>query len=89
MAPRHVAFVGGHWALEALERCARFGFEGPMWLVNPRRPETEHGEVFASVTDLPEGPDAVYLARFASSPATTPVGACASRPGSPRRVGPG
>ena len=62
MAPRHVAFVGGRWALEALERCARFGFEGPMWLVNPRLPETEHGEVFASVTDLPEGPDAVYLA---------------------------
>ena len=62
MAPRHVAFIGGRWAISALERCARFGFEGDMWLVNPRLPEVEQGEVFASVEDLPEGPDAIYLA---------------------------
>lgn len=61
-APRHVAFIGGRWALDALERCASFGYQGRMWLVNPRQPETEHGEVFASVADLPEAPDAVYLA---------------------------
>ena len=62
MAPRQVAFVGGRWALDALERSASFGFEGQMWLVNPRQPETAHGEVFAAIEDLPEGPDAVYLA---------------------------
>ena len=33
-----------------------------MWLVNPRMPEVEVGEVFASIEDLPEGPDATYLA---------------------------
>ena len=62
LAPRHVAFVGGRWAISALERCARFGFEGRMWLVNPRMPKVEVGEVFASIEDLPEGPDATYLA---------------------------
>ena len=62
MSPRHVAFVGGRWAISALERCVRFGFEGRIWLVNPRKPESDVGEVFASVEDLPEGPDAVYLA---------------------------
>ena len=62
LAPRHVAFVGGRWAISALERCARFGFEGRMWLVNPRLPEIEVGEVFARIEDLPEGPDAIYLA---------------------------
>ena len=62
MAPRHVAFIGGRWAISALKRCARFGFEGEKWLVNPRLPEVDAGEVFASVQDLPEGPDAIYLA---------------------------
>lgn len=62
MAPRHVAFIGGRWAISALRRCARFGFAGDKWLVNPRLPEVDEGEVFASVEDLPEGPDAIYLA---------------------------
>ena len=49
LSPRHVAFIGGQWAISALERCARFGFQGQMWLVNPRLPETDVGEVFAAV----------------------------------------
>ena len=33
-----------------------------MWLVNPRATKSKVGKVFASVDDLPEGPDATYLA---------------------------
>ena len=77
LSPRHVAFIGGHWAISALERCARFGFQGQMWLVNPRLPETDVGEVFAAVEDLPEGPDATYLA-VSSEKAVDSVGRLAA-----------
>jgi acetate---CoA ligase (ADP-forming) len=41
----------------------RFGFDGPVWGVNPKRPEVEGvDDVVASLTDLPEPPDAVVIA---------------------------
>ena len=62
LAPRHVAFIGGAWALTALRNCAAFGFEGRMWYVNPRRPEADGHPVFARIEDLPQAPDCAYVA---------------------------
>ncbi len=60
--PRHVALVGGGDAVAAATECARIGFEGPVWPVNPGRDEIGGHACFASVDDLPEAPDAVFLA---------------------------
>ena len=62
LAPRHAAFIGGKDAAIAAEHCRSLGFGGPVWGVNPHR-ETLAGEpCFARVEDLPEAPDAVFLA---------------------------
>ena len=62
LSPRHVAFIGGAWAVAALRNCADFGFGGEMWYVNPRRPEVDGHAVFGSVRDLPQAPDCAYVA---------------------------
>ena len=62
LAPRHVAFIGGKAAADALARCEQFGFEGELWQVNPRASAADGKRVFASSADLPCAPDAAYLA---------------------------
>ena len=60
--PRHIAFVGGASAGYAAAQCLSFGFPGKVWGVNPKRSELGGAPCFASVAELPEGPDAVFLA---------------------------
>jgi len=60
--PRHIAFVGGASAGHAAAQCLSFGFDGPVWGVNPKRSELGGAPCFPSVADLPEAPDAVFLA---------------------------
>lgn len=62
LAPRHLAFIGGRSMARALKRCAAGGFAGPLWLVNPQHAELEGVPCVASITDLPCGPDAVFIA---------------------------
>lgn len=62
LAPRHLAFIGGRSMARALRRCAEGGFGGQMWLVNPQHRELEGVPCVASVAELPEGPDAVFVA---------------------------
>src|SRR6218665_2248486 len=62
LAPRHLAFVGGRSMARALKRCAEGGYQGQMWLVNPQHAELDGVPCVASVTDLPCGPDAVFIA---------------------------
>lgn len=62
LQPRHAAFVGGRDAVVAIGEAKRIGFEGAMWPVNPKRDEMHGLACFASVEDLPEAPDAVFLA---------------------------
>ncbi len=61
-APRHAAFVGGNSAELAARQCVKGGFKGEIWGVNPKRNEMAGLPCFARVEDLPEGPDAVFLA---------------------------
>ena len=62
LRPRHIAFVGGRDATIAINEARRRGFAGQMWAVNPKRTELAGLPCVASINDLPEAPDAVYLA---------------------------
>ncbi|MGO1117628.1 acetate--CoA ligase family protein [Rhodovibrionaceae bacterium A322] len=62
MAPRHIAVIGGNEAAEVVRQCAKNGFSGAIWPVNPRRETLGGLPTFATVQDLPEAPDAVFLA---------------------------
>jgi acetyl-CoA synthetase len=62
LAPRHVAFVGGEDAAISLRQCVEFGFEGEIWPVHPRRGDVEGRPCFPSIADLPEAPDAAFVA---------------------------
>jgi len=62
LKPRHVAIVGGQDAVTVAGECARIGYAGEIWPVNPKRSEIAGHPCFASVADLPEAPDAVFLA---------------------------
>ncbi|MFT5506344.1 MAG: acyl-CoA synthetase (NDP forming) [Gammaproteobacteria bacterium] len=68
--PRHIAFIGGNDAAFSAEQCARH-FRGPVWGVNPKRDTLGGVPCFASVDDLPEAPDAVFLATPRSATLST------------------
>ena len=60
LRPRSLAFVGGASAELAIDACRAFGFTGDMWAVNPSR-ELRGLATFASVDELPAGPDAAFV----------------------------
>ena len=60
LKPRHIAFIGGRDAAFAARQCAH-NFDGPVWGVNPKREKLGGLHCYASVADLPEAPDAVFL----------------------------
>lgn len=62
LKPRHVAVIGGRDAEVVAAECKRIGFSGPFWPVNPKRAQIGGHTCFASLDDLPEAPDAVFLA---------------------------
>jgi len=62
LRPRHVAVIGGRDAETVAKECARIGFTGKFWPVNPKRSHIGGHQCFPSVDDLPEPPDAVFLA---------------------------
>jgi acyl-CoA synthetase (NDP forming) len=62
LAPRSIAVVGGREAEEVVRQCERIQFSGPMWPVNPRRSHIAGLPSFASIADLPEAPDATFIA---------------------------
>ena len=66
LKPRHIAFIGGRYAIIAINEARRRGFAGEMWAVNPKRSDLAGVPCVASIKDLPAAPDAVYLAIPAS-----------------------
>ncbi len=61
LSPRHIAFIGGSDADFSARQCAA-QFDGPVWGVNPRRETLGGVPCYPSVEDLPQAPDAVFLA---------------------------
>lgn len=62
LAPRHVAVIGGRDAEVVVNECVRIGFQGPLWPVNSKRKEIGGQVCFRRIHDLPEPPDAVFVA---------------------------
>ena len=62
LRPRHVAIVGGQAMADSIRRCADTGFCGEVWVVNPKYPELGGRKCYASIADLPEAPDATFIA---------------------------
>jgi acyl-CoA synthetase (NDP forming) len=61
LTPRHIAFIGGQDADFSARQCAAL-FDGPVWGVNPGRDSLGGVPCYRSIEDLPEAPDAVFLA---------------------------
>ena len=62
LKPRHVAVIGGREAETVAGECARIGYRGPVWPVNPRRGSIGGHRCFRAVEDLPQAPDAAFVA---------------------------
>ena len=62
LKPRHVAVIGGREAETVAGECARIGYRGPVWPVNPRRESIGGHWCFRAVEDLPQAPDAAFVA---------------------------
>jgi len=62
LTPRHIAFIGGESAVFAAQQCQSGGFKGEIWGVNPKPGRFDSLPCYLSVSDLPEGPDATFLA---------------------------
>ncbi len=61
LKPRHIAIMGGDWSEEVVRQCKQFGFSGQIWPVNPKRSHMAGLPCYASLDDLPEAPDAVFI----------------------------
>ena len=61
-SPRHIAFIGGNDALLAIKRCVGFGFAGDIWPVHPTREQIGDYPCVKNLDDLPEAPDAAFVA---------------------------
>jgi acetate---CoA ligase (ADP-forming) len=62
LRPRSIAVVGGKPAAEVVRQNVRMGFSGAIWPVHPTSDNVEGFPVFRSLRDLPNAPDAVFLA---------------------------
>ncbi len=61
LRPRHVAVLGGAWAESVIASCREMGFGGDIWPVHPSRKTIGGIPCFASLSDLPDPPDATFL----------------------------
>lgn len=73
LQPRHVAILGGNDAEVVARECARIGYSGKVWPVNPKRSTIGGHRCFRSLDDLPEAPDAAFIA-IPREPAVEAVG---------------
>ena len=83
LAPRSIAILGASEnpnkiGGRPLAYPQRFGFKGPVWAINPTRPEVQGFKCFPSFDDLPEVPDTVVVA-VPGDNAVAAVEACAAK----------
>ncbi len=66
--PKSIAVFGGDAAAEVIRQCDKIGFDGEIWPVNPKRKSLEGRQCYAAVNQLPDVPDASFIA---TSPAVS------------------
>jgi acyl-CoA synthetase (NDP forming) len=62
LAPRSVALIGGAWADAAHAASRVIGYQGQLWRIHPARPCSAAQHYFRSVDELPDAPDAAFIA---------------------------
>lgn len=63
LRPGSIAVVGGGaWGVNVVSQCRKIGFEGEIWPVHPKQSEIGGLPAVKSVEDLPEAPDAAFVA---------------------------
>lgn len=63
LRPRHAVVIGGgNWGRQVIQQCRTLGFEGPLYVVHPHAEEIEGLVPYRRVEDLPEAPDACFVA---------------------------
>ena len=62
LRPRSIAVIGGREAARVVHQCDRIGFGGRVHAVNPHRREIAGRRCVARIEDLPEAPDAAFVA---------------------------
>ena len=60
--PKSVAVIGGGaWCEQVLKQSQAMGYTGDIWPVHPKAKEIAGCQTYASLTDLPKAPDAVFI----------------------------
>jgi acetyl-CoA synthetase len=63
IAPRSIALIGATaWTDAVAAGNAALGFQGRLWRVHPSKPSTPTTTFYRSVAELPEAPDAAFVA---------------------------
>lgn len=63
LRPKSIAVIGGgFFGANVVEQCLKMGFAGPIWPVHPSRDEIHGVKTFRSVAELPDAPDATFIA---------------------------
>lgn len=62
IAARSIALVGGAWADAVANASQAIGYTGKLWRVHPKRASTPEAPYFRTIDELPEVPDAAFLA---------------------------
>src|SRR5450631_37582 len=63
IAPRSIALIGaGVWTDAVAAGNVSLGYRGTLWRVHPTRPSTATTTYYRSVADLPDAPDAAFVA---------------------------
>ena len=60
--PRSIAVIGGSPAARVVEQCQKLGYTGKIWPVHPTKKEMHGVPCFPSLADLPDVPDAAFVA---------------------------
>ena len=68
LRPKTIAVLGSGWAANVIEQCLKMGFAGLVWPVHPTKETIGGLKAYASLKDLPQAPDAVFIGvnRFAT-----------------------
>ncbi len=62
LSPKSVAVIGGAEARRVMEECAKLGYGGDIWPVNPKGGRIDGVTIRRSIDELPGPPDAAFVA---------------------------
>ncbi|MDI3323954.1 acetate--CoA ligase family protein [Pontibacterium granulatum] len=61
MSPRHIVLIGGSNLELPIQNTKKIGFDGEIWVVNPKYDEIAGIKCYPTIADLPDAPDAAFV----------------------------